>query len=201
MSFLMTAGIFGVIGYMGYYTKQETKAIIGDNILKPSGIQSKDKNLIKNNFERICKRCDIKLDKNNNPVYKNHYKPCVAYLQYQGFQEDVAFYFKDLYLERYNNKEEKRKNNIEDKHFQLDILLHDKHNEGEIKVFKYWSSGDTKLRCEKIMKNWLWSSMVKYYNIVNDGQQNVEVWTLYAPPVILNQINTIYEEVCYLEGV
>lgn len=41
--------------------------------------------------------------------------------------------------------------------------------------------------------------MVKNYNVVDDGNSNVEVWTISAPPSYLRQIDTIYDEVCTLE--
>ena len=41
--------------------------------------------------------------------------------------------------------------------------------------------------------------MVTHYNIVDDGISNVEVWTIYAPPSILKQIDTIYDIVCEME--
>ena len=198
MGFLTLAGLLGTIGYMGYYAKQETKAIIGDNILKPSGIESKDKQLIKDNFKMICKRCDIKIDKNGNPIFKNHYKPCVAYLQYQGFPEKTSFYFKELYLEKYHKKYEDERKKIVEKHFNLDLHLFDEPH--ETKIFRNWDLGrNTQEKCEKMMRNWFWSHMVKNYNVVKDGNSNVEVWTISAPPSYLKQIDTIYDEVCTLE--
>ena len=49
------------------------------------------------------------------------------------------------------------------------------------------------------MQDSLWYDMVRHYNIVDDGMSNVEVWTLTAPPSILKQVDTIYDEVCTLE--
>ena len=49
------------------------------------------------------------------------------------------------------------------------------------------------------MKNWLWNRIVTHYDIVRDGASNVEIWTIKAPQSVLRQIDTIYEEVSFLE--
>lgn len=199
MGFLMLAGLFGTLGYMGYYAKQEARAIKGDKILQPTGTPSIDKKTIENNFKLICQRGNAKIDKNNNPVHKNHYKPCVAYLQYQGFTIDIANYFKELYLEKYNRKYAQKIKQIKDRHWILEQQFYNEYDMRETKVVRYWNYGDTEKRCQTIMNNWLWSCMVERYNIVKDGNSNVEVWVISAPPSILKQIDKIYNEVCYLE--
>ena len=201
---LMALGMLGMIGYMGYFAKQETKAIIGDGVLQPKGSIQEDNWLINQNFKLICRRCDVKLDWDGNPVHENHYKVCMAYLLYQGFQEPVAEYFKEIYLEKYHKKHEDKREEIRKKHWDIDIDMSfiDK-NEYKTKIFRKWhwkSERDTKEDCEKMCLNYLWSCLAKRYNVVNDGNSYVVVWTVEAPPSILNQINTIYDEVRYLEG-
>lgn len=199
MGFLMFAGLMGMLGYMGHYAKKETTAIIGDAKIKPVNTVYGDKKIIEDNFKLICKRGNAKLDINGNPVYKNHYKPCIAYLQYQGFQEPAVRHFEKIYLEKYNRKNKNKKKEIEDKHWHLEMLFYDKYDERETKIFRYWHYGDTQAKCNKLMNNWFWSTIVDYYNIVKDGNKNVEVWSITAPPQIIRQLNTIYDEVCFLE--
>ena len=197
MGFLMFAGLLGAMGYMGYYAKQETTAIIGDATIKPTETPYGDRQVIARNFKLICKRGNAKLDSEGNPIFKNHYKPCLAYLQYQGFQKFAVDYFEKLYLEKYHKKYENERKKIVEKHFNLDLHLFDEPH--ETKIVRHWDYGNTQVKCEKMMKNWFWSHMVKHYNIVKDGNSNVEVWTISAPPSYLRQIDTIYDEVCKLE--
>lgn len=201
MGFLMFAGLIGTIGYMTHYAKQETKAIIGDSVLQPTHNIRKDKQIIEDNFELICKRCDIKLNKNNQPIYEKRYRPCVAYLQYQGFSTSVTDYFQQLYLERYNNKHETKIIDITEKHNRLLDTHFDTFNQRTTKVVRYWHYGNTKEKCKKMMTNTLWAELVYDYNIVKDGSQNVEVWIIKTSPEILQQIDTIYDEVCHMTGI
>ena len=199
MGFLMFAGLVGTMGYMAHYAKNETKSIIGDTVIQSTHNDNKDKKIIEENFTLICKRCGIKVDLQGCPLYKNHYRPCVAYLQYQGFKESVANHFKEIYLEKYEKKYKKKDKEVSFKHSDLLRLYYDTPNK-ETKIFRYWHSGNTKGKCDKLMNNMLWSTLVDYYSIVPDGSQNVEVWTITAPQPILEQINKIYDEVCYLSG-
>ena len=43
--------------------------------------------------------------------------------------------------------------------------------------------------------------MVCNWNIVKDGNRYVVVWTIKAPPEVLKQVDKIYEEVCYIQGI
>lgn len=197
MGLLMLAGLFGTIAYMGYYVKQETTAVTGDRLIQPNYIPYQDKKTIKNNFVLICKRNGVKLDIQGNPIDKDKYKQCMAYLQYQGFQEYAVNHFKKLYLEKYNERYKNQKEKIQKKHQDLRLYFYDEPH--QIKIIRHWDYGDTQTKCEKMMKNSLWKYMVKSYNIVNDGISNVEVWTISAPPSVIEQVNTIYDEVCELE--
>ena len=197
MGLLMLAGLFGTIAYMGHFAKQETTAIVGDMMLEPTHNISEDKEIVEKNFTLLCKRCNAKLDKNNNPIYKDKHKPCMAYLQYQGFQQPVVDYFRDIYLEKYHTKYENERKQLKNKHQDLRLNFYIEPH--ETKVIRKWDYGNTKEKCEKMMQDSLWYDMVRHYNIVDDGMSNVEVWTLTAPPSILKQVDTIYDEVCTLE--
>lgn len=196
MGFLTLAGLLGTIGYMGYYAKQEATAIIGDAAIKPTETPYGDRQVIARNFELICKRGNAKLDSEGNPINKGC-KQCCAYLQYQGFQKFAVDYFEKIYLEKYNKKYENETKKIVEKHLYLDLHLFDEPH--ETKIIRHWDYGNTQEKCEKMMKNWFWSHMVKHYNVVKDGISHVEVWTISAPPSYLKQIDTIYDEVCTLE--
>ena len=199
MGLLMVAGIFGLMGYMGYYAKNELTAVVGDNTIQPTNTTNEDKQLIARHFKLICKRGNAKLDANGNPVDKNGHKQCTAYLRYQGFQKFAVDYFEKIYLEKYNSKYEEKIANIKDKHRLLGEEVYYEHNEFETKIFRHWDLGDTHTKCEKMMKNWLWNRIVTHYDIVRDGASNVEIWTIKAPQSVLRQIDTIYEEVSFLE--
>lgn len=198
MGLLMLAGLLGTIGYMGHYAKQETTAIIGDSVIKPTDTPYEDKIVIARNFELICKRGNAKLDNDGNPVNKTC-NQCLAYLQYQGFQQFAVDYFEQLYLDKYNKGREQARKNLQDKYRRLEQQFYDEYDKRETKIIRHWDFGNTQEKCEKMMKNWLWRNMVRYYNIVDDGISNVEVWTISAPPSILKQIDTIYDMVCEME--
>lgn len=198
MGLLMLAGLLGTIGYMGYYAKQETTAIIGDGVIKPKDTLDEDKQVIERNFKLICKRGNAKLDNNGNPVNKTC-NQCLAYLQYQGFQPFAVDYFEQLYLDKYNKGRKQTRKNLQDKYRKLERQFFDECNKSETKIIRHWDFGNTQEKCEKMMKNWLWRHMVQHYNIVPDGISNVEVWTISASPSILKQIDTIYDIVCEME--
>ena len=198
MGFLIFAGLIGTLAYGTHFAKNEKRAIKSDLTIRPTNTQTKDKRIIEKNFELICKRCNIKLDNDGSPILKDGYNPCVAYLQYQGFQETTSNYFKELYLQKYYNKQKNDIKNIKYKHNNLLFTYYDS-QEKDTKIYRHWGYGDTKEKCKQLMNNILWRTLVKHYNVVKDGSQNVEVWSIYAPPLILNQIDEIYEEVCLLE--
>ena len=198
MGLLMLAGLLGTIGYMGYYAKQETTAIIGDSVIKPKDTLDEDKQAIERNFKLICKRGNAKLDNNGNPVNKTC-NQCLAYLQYQGFQPFAVDYFEQLYLDKYNKGRKQTRKNLQDKYRKLEQQYFNECDKSETKIIRHWDFGNTQEKCEKMMKNWLWMHMVTHYNIVPDGISNVEVWTISAPPSILKQIDTIYDMVCEME--
>ena len=198
MGLLMLAGLLGTIGYMGHYAKQETTAIIGDNVIKPTDTPYEDKQVIARNFKLICKRGNAKLDNNGNPINKTC-NQCLAYLQYQGFQQFAVDYFEQLYLDKYNKGREQARKNLQDKYRKLERQFFDEWGKRETKIIRHWDFGNTQEKCEKMMKNWLWMHMVQHYNIVPDGISNVEVWTISASPSILKQIDTIYDIVCEME--
>ena len=198
MGLLMLAGLLGTIGYMGHYVKQETTAIIGDGVIKPTDTPYEDKIVIARNFKLICKRGNAKLDNDGNPVNKTC-NQCLAYLQYQGFQQFAVDYFEQLYLDKYNKGREQARKNLQDKYRKLERQFFDECSKSETKIIRHWDFGNTQEKCEKMMKNWLWRHMVQHYNIVDDGISNVEVWTISASPSILKQIDTIYDMVCEME--
>ena len=199
MGLLMAAGILGLMGYMGYYAKNECTAVVGDKTIQPTSTVTEDKQLIARHFKLICKRGNAKLDINGNPVYKDGYKQCTAYLRYQGFQKFAVDHFEKIYLEKYNKKYEEKIKNIKERHRYLEEEVYYEYSEFETKIFRHWDLGDTHTKCEKMMKNWLWSLIVTHYDIVEDGASNVEIWTIKAPQSVLRQIDTIYEEVSFLE--
>ena len=49
MGFLMLAGLLGSIGYMGYFAKNESIALLADSIIKPTNSLSEDKKIIQQN--------------------------------------------------------------------------------------------------------------------------------------------------------
>lgn len=200
MGLLQFLGLVGTAAYGVHYAKNETKAIIGDSVIKPTHIDHDDKNLIEKNFKLICKRCDIKLDSDGDPIIEKGYNPCMAYLQYRGFKKSVTNHFKDIYIQKYRKKYNNKIRTMQYKHNDLLRLYIDHMNEKQTKVFRYWHWGDTEAKCKEMMKNMLWSSIVDDYNVVKDGSQKVEVWIISAPPSILKQVDTLHDEVWFLEN-
>ena len=200
MGLLMAIGMLYTIGYMGYACKKEGTAKIANNRLKPTNLTDKDKEIIRKNFKLICKRCDVKLDKNGYPVEERHYNVCKAYLMYQGFSESMANYFQELYTEKYNYAHDSEINRIETKHKKM--AKEYCNEEKIIKIYRDYFTGaesSVKEKCDKMIElSPLWKMMVKDYNIIDDGYEYVVAWNMEVPESLQFDIKTINKEIIYL---
>lgn len=196
----MLAGLLGTIGYMGYYAKNESIALLADGIIKPTNSLSEDKKIIQQNFKLICKRAtNVKLD-NGLPINEKHYRVCMAYLMDRGFSEEAVDYFKILYTNKYNMRRKILTKKINDKHKKLSIDFANYENK-KVMIYKQYFGGN-KEKTEKMMENDFWKSFVNHYSLVRDSPYCREVWNLSVPEYIKEKdIDKIYYEVCFLQGI
>ena len=196
----MLAGLLGSIGYMGYFAKNESIALLADSIIKPTNSLSEDKKIIQQNFKLICKRAlNVKLD-NGLPIYEKHYGICMAYLKDQGFSEEAVDYFKILYTNKYNMRRKILTKKINDKHEKLAIDFANQENK-KIMIYKQYFGGN-KEKTDKMMENDFWKSFANHYSLLRDGPYCREVWNLSVPEYIKKKdIDKIYDEVCFLQGI
>ena len=199
MGLLMLAGLVGTMAYGAYATKKEATAIMCNGVVKGTGSFYKNKKIIDNHFELICKHGTIELDRKKNPVFKDHYKSCMAYLTWQGFDEESIEYFKKEYLRRYNESRNILMRKIEQKH--KNILATYNTEPKRYMTYKRSYGGDAKSRMDKIMKNKLWATLVESYNVVPDGWKKYEIWNLRIPnDWSEKKIDKIYDEVTFAEN-
>lgn len=195
----MLAGLLGTIGYMGYYAKNESIALLADGIIKPTNSLSEDKKIIQQNFKLICKRCNVKLD-NGLPINEKHHGVCRAYLYDRGFSEEAVDYFKTLYTNKYNMRRTILTKKINDKHEKLAIDFAN-HENKKIMVYKKYLGG-TEEQMELIMQNDFWKSFTNHYSRVLDSPYYREIWNLSIPEYVKEKdIDKIYDEVCFLQGI
>ena len=63
MGLSMLVGLIGTVLYGSYCVKNDIQAITTDNSIKPALNQKDNERKLRINFEAICKRCNVKLDK------------------------------------------------------------------------------------------------------------------------------------------
>ena len=107
MGLSMLAGLIGTVLYGSYCVKNDIQAITTDNSIKPTLNQKDNERKLRINFEAICKRCNVKLDKKTkNPFKESDYKLCTEYLKYQGYDNNAIKYFEKIFKEKANNKKQ-----------------------------------------------------------------------------------------------
>lgn len=202
MSFLMLAGLVGTAIYGGYALQQEKRAIVSDFTIKPRATPEESKRVIFDGFETICKRRNIKLDKDGYPESPNGYISCAEYLRYQGFDEESVEYFIKKYQLKYRMRESrfydeaKRYLKKIEKRYELG-----KHNT-ILYTFRHTYFGNVEERMEKIMENETWQKLVHHHQYAQENAMSYhEVWVLEIPLELKGEVKKIYKQVCIMEKV
>ena len=194
MGLLMLAGLIGTVGYMAHFAKNETRAMIADGQVKPTGNIYTDKRVIEDNFKLICKRCNIKLDFVDELPKDNHYKVAIEYLKFQGFQKEATNHFEKIFLDKYNEKEKKEIQERRKRMNRWSSILKNDTNKKRTVYRKYL--GHDEEFSKRISQNYLWHKITQgNYNLVKDGYNTIEVWNIYAPQRIINNLDQIYDDV------
>ena len=206
MGLSMLAGLIGTVLYGSYCVKNDIQAITTDNSIKPTLNQKDNERKLRINFEAICKRCNVKLDKKTkNPFKESDYKLCTEYLKYQGYDNNAIKYFEKIFKEKANNKKQGKTAKINIKHSQLKNKYKNSTREHVLVTFKkhqYKDSNPT-MRMNKLMENELWNTIVHNYTYVNDGYgKYCEIWNLKVPKNFFSNYNIddLYNEVCWKQG-
>ena len=205
------AGMIGTPIIAGKMLKKDFRNHTVDSVVKPCIQYSPIGNIIKNKktiereFLNICKRCEMTINKQDELLDIRECKIGEEYLMYQGFDEESIEYFKELFNENMEMGECRQRREIREKHQQyLEMLESDPQDwEGTIYRKNYYGSEQIDYRINKLMENELWKKIVcdKPRYIKGEGTAKyMELHVAKAPKPIINDLNNIYKEVCWLQG-
>ena len=103
----MLLGLIGSIAYSSHVIKNDIQAEKIDHKIKPTLEIKENKRQIRKNFNDICKRSGIDIDKKTgNPYDKSQCQKGIEYLQYRGYDPTAVDYFKELFMDKYINKQQ-----------------------------------------------------------------------------------------------
>lgn len=210
-------GIFALAGIIatpilgGKILKKDMSNHTVDSLVKPCTQHNPISNTIKNKktiereFLNICKRCDMTINKQDELLDERECKIGEEYLMYQGFDEESIEYFKELFNENMEWGEYRQRTEIKEKHQQYLEMLESDPQDWEVIVYRknYYGNEDINYRLNKLMRNELWGKLVpqKPQYITGEGTAKyMELHVIKAPKPIINDLNNIYKEVCWLQG-
>lgn len=182
-----------------------------DSLVKPCtqyssiGNTIKNKKTIEREFLNICKRCQMTINKQNELLDIRECKIGEEYLMYQGFDEESIEYFKELFNENIRRGKSRQRIEIKEKHEKyLEMLKSDPQN-WETTVYRknYYGNEQIDYRINKLIENELWGKIVSDKPRYIDGEGTAKYMELHvakAPKPIINDLNNIYKEVCWLQG-
>lgn len=210
-------GIFALAGMIatpimaGKMLKKDITSYTVDSVVKPCTQYNPISNTIKNkktierNFLNICKRCEMTINKQDELLDIRECKIGEEYLMYQGFDEESIEYFKELFNENIKRGKYRQIIDIEEKHEKyLEMLESDPQN-WEVTMYRknYYGNEQIDYRINKLMENELWGKIVPNKPNYIDGEGTAKYMELHvakAPKPIINDLNNIYKEVCWLQG-
>lgn len=205
------AGMIGTPIIAGKMIKRDISNHTVDSLVKPCTQYNPISNTIKNkktierNFLNICKRCEMTINKQDELLDIRECKIGEEYLMYQGFDEESIEYFKELFNENIEMGEYRQRREIREKHQQYLEMLESDPQDWEVTVYRknYYGNEEINYRFNKLMENELWRKIVcdKPRHINGDGTAKyMELHVIEAPKPIINDLNNIYKEVCWLQG-
>lgn len=210
-------GIFALAGMIatpimaGKMIKKDITDYTVDSVVKPCiqyspiGNTIKNKKTIERNFLNICKRCEMTINKQDELLDIRECKIGEEYLMYQGFDEESVEYFKELFNENMKMGECRQRREIREKHEKYLEMLESDPQDWEVIVYRknYYGNEEINYRLNKLMENELWGKIVSDKPRYIDGEGTAKYMELHvakAPKPIINDLNNIYKEVCWLQG-
>lgn len=205
------AGMIGTPIIAGKIIKNDIRNYTVDSVVKPCiqyspiGNTIKNKKTIERNFLNICKRCEMTINKQDELLDIRECKIGEEYLMYQGFDEESIEYFKELFTENMEMGESRQRREIREKHEKyLEMLESDPQDwNGTIYRKNYYGNEQIDYRLNKLMENELWKKIVCDKPRYIDGEgtaKYMELHVIKAPKPIIKDLNNIYKEVCWLQG-
>lgn len=204
------AGMIGTPIIAGKMLKKDITNHTVDSLVQPCTQYNPISNTIKNKktiekeFLNICKRCDMTINKQDELLDARECKIGEEYLMYQGFDEESIEYFKELFNENMEMGKSRQRREIKEKHQQYLEMLESDPQDWEVTVYRknYYGNEDINYRLNKLMGNELWGKLVyqKPRYIKGEGTAKyMELHVIEAPKPIINDLNNIYKEVCWLQ--
>ena len=205
------AGIIATPILGGGILKKDISNHTVDSLVKPCTQYNPISNTIKNKktiereFLNICKRCGMSINKQDELLDARECKIGEEYLMYQGFDEESIEYFKELFNKNIRRGKSRQRIEIKEKHEKyLEMLESDPQN-WEVIVYRknYYGNEEINYRLNKLMENELWEKLVsnKPRYITGEGTAKyMELHVIKAPKPIIKDLNNIYKEVCWLQG-
>ena len=205
------AGMIGTPIIAGKMLKKDFRSHTVDSVVKPCiqyspiGNTIKNKKTIERNFLNICKRCEMTINKQGELLDIRECKIGEEYLMYQGFDEESIEYFKELFNENMEMGEYRQRREIREKHEKYLEMLESDPQDWEVIVYRknYYGNEEINYRLNKLMENELWGKIVPDKPRYIDGEgtaKYMELHVIKAPKPIINDLNNIYKEVCWLQG-
>ena len=205
------AGMIGTPIIAGKMLKKDFRSHTVDSVVKPCiqyspiGNTIKNKKTIERNFLNICKRCEMTINKQGELLDIRECKIGEEYLMYQGFDEESIEYFKELFNENMEMGKSRQRREIKEKHQQYLEMLESDPQDWEVIVYRknYYGNEEINYRLNKLMENELWGKIVSDKPRYIDGEGTAKYMELHvakAPKPIINDLNNIYKEVCWLQG-
>lgn len=205
------AGMIGTPIIAGKMLKKDFRSHTVDSVVKPCiqyspiGNTIKNKKTIERNFLNICKRCEMTINKQGELLDIRECKIGEEYLMYQGFDEESIEYFKELFNENIEWGEYRQRTEIKEKHEKYLEMLESDPQDWEVIVYRknYYGNEEINYRLNKLMENELWGKIVSDKPRYIDGEgtaKYMELHVIKAPKPIINDLNNIYKEVCWLQG-
>ena len=210
-------GIFALAGMIatpimaGKMIKKDITSYTVDSVVKPCLQYNPISNTIKNkktierNFLNICKRCEMTINKQDELLDARECKIGEEYLMYQGFDEESIEYFKELFNKNIRRGKSRQRIEIKEKHEKYLEMLESDPQDWEVIVYRknYYGNEEINYRLNKLMGNELWGEIVCDKPRYIDGEgtaKYMELHVIKAPKPIINDLNNIYKEVCWLQG-
>lgn len=205
------AGMIGTPIIAGKMLKKDFRNHTVDSVVKPCiqyspiGNTIKNKKTIERNFLNICKRCEMTINKQDELLDIRECKIGEEYLMYQGFDEESIEYFKELFNENMEWGEYRQRTEIKEKHEKYLEMLKSDPQDWDTTVYRknYYGNEQIDYRINKLIENELWGKIVSDKPRYIDGEGTAKYMELHvakAPKPIINDLNNIYKEVCWLQG-
>lgn len=205
------AGMIGTPIIAGKMLKKDFRNHTVDSVVKPCiqyspiGNTIKNKKTIERNFLNICKRCEMTINKQDELLDIRECKIGEEYLMYQGFDEESIEYFKELFNKNIRRGKSRQRIEIKEKHEKYLEMLESDPQDWDTTVYRknYYGNEQIDYRINKLMENKLWGKIVCNKPRYIDGEGTAKYMELHvakAPKPIINDLNNIYKEVCWLQG-